>query len=122
MALIVLAKPAFRIVFGKFALGHLHTRVLVEPRAIAFELLNRLGTNSDPKYVWHLLHLLLRVPNEMFDDKWLSLASGSLDDIPGDSVTERVQLCRLVILKVFGLWQATADAANAPVDYERLDR
>src|SRR6266487_1811939 len=60
MSLMVLAVPALRIVFGKHALGRLHTRVLVEPKAIAFELLSRLGTNRDPTFVWHLLNLLLR--------------------------------------------------------------
>jgi len=116
--LLVLGVPLLRVIFGHRALGHLYTRILVEPRALAFVLLSRLGVENNPTFTWHLLDLLLRVPDAVFDDKWVKLALRPLDSIPGASIRERIDLCQAVIFKTFGMYKAVAAAAQSPVDHE----
>lgn len=117
ISLLVLAAPILRRAFSSLALGHLHTRILVEPKALAYVLLSRLGASSDPVFAWHVLDLLLRVPDTVFQDEWVALALFPLQGVPGASARDRIQLCQHVVFKTFGLWKAVAQAASAPVEH-----
>jgi hypothetical protein len=103
ISLMLLGVRAFRPLLSKYPLKHLHRQVLVQPKAIAFLVLIQLGRGNDPEFVWHLLDLLRRVPEEMFEDKWISLALNPLDGIPGATMQERITLCQRVIKQSFSL-------------------
>lgn len=117
VALLVLASPSLRPLFSRFVLKHLYEQVSANPAPLAFVLLSRLGWKTDPTFVWYLLDLLSRVPDRVFEDKWVSVALLPLENIPGKTIRERIQISQLVVTKAFGLWTLAGEAAKVPVDY-----
>jgi len=120
LALIVIASPPLRCIAGRLALKHLYTCVLTQPQSLAFVLFSRLGTANDPVFVWYILDLLLRVPENLFADKWISLTLLPVEDLPGATVRERITLSQVVITKIFGLWNLPAQAARVRLDYDKI--
>jgi len=90
---------------------------LREPKALAFFLLSRLGWKNDPIFVWYVLDLLLRVPDEVFEEKAIRAALLPLEGLPGRTIREKISICQTVILKMFGLWKTVAEAAEVMPDY-----
>src|SRR5437899_6852939 len=99
----ILHSPFLRRYFGKAAIRHLYTQVLLEPRTMAFVLLSRVGALSDPELAWHVYNLLLRVPDEVFQERWLSSIVATIDNVPGSTLRDRIALSQRVLENSFGL-------------------
>jgi hypothetical protein len=115
LALTVLASPSIRLFLGRAALVHLYENVALQPRPIAFRLLASLGEDHDVVFTWYALDLLLTVPDEVFQDKWVAVASLPVDNIPGKTIREKVALSQRVITQLFGLWKLAGKAAKLPI-------
>jgi len=112
--LAIVALRSFRALFGKWALRHLNRCVAAEPKASAFFILGLLlRPGNDPVFVWHLFCLLRKVPESAFEDKWVSMKVVVLDNIPGVSISERVDLCERNIFRMFNLGSALNQTLKA---------
>lgn len=120
IAINIIAAPSFRSFFGRLALKHLYSQIIAEPKSMAFVLLLHLGKKNDAVFVWYLMDLLLRVPNEVFEDRWVGLGLSPFDGLPGVTVHDRIQLSQRVLTSSLHLWDLFAKAAKVDVDYSIL--
>lgn len=120
LALSVLASPRLRFVFGRVALGYLQTSVLINTKPFVFLLLTQLGRGFDHVYYWHIFNILRSVPEHVFTDRWLELAAGCLDHVPGTSISEKIRMCDVVLLHTFGIWNEAGKAAKAQINFKKM--
>src|SRR5947208_903737 len=68
IALLLLATPSFRRFWIKPVLRHLTRSIFLDPETTAFALLTRFVlSGGDAVFKWHLLNLMLQIPEEVFE-------------------------------------------------------
>lgn len=117
LSLMLLSSRICRFVFGKYLLGHLYSQIWLEQRNMTFVLLSCLGRYHDPSFIWFILDILQKVPESIFNDKWVRLALLHVESLPGATIRERITLMQLVITEAFGLWHLAVIVASVPIDY-----
>ncbi|HXC99513.1 MAG TPA: hypothetical protein VN048_09240 [Verrucomicrobiae bacterium] len=118
ISLYVIASPIGRLILGRHALTHLYNEAFRNPTPLAWALLINLGRPADPSFVWYCLDILLRIPESVFNDKWVKVANLTVDGLEGDSIREKLTMCRNVITRMFGLWNLPGVAAKLQLNYE----
>lgn len=119
LSLMILASPSLRFLFGKSALKHLYAQVWTDSQTMAFLLLSRLGSHHDAVFVWYILDLLLKVPEQVFGNQWVKLALLPLESAPGSTMNARVYLVQQVITNTFGLWELAGVAAKIQIGMKK---
>jgi hypothetical protein len=121
IALMLLATPSFRRFSIKPVLRHLVRSIFLDPETMAFALLTRLLSGGDAVFKWHLLNLMLRIPEEVFERPRIRGIVPSLEDLPGDTLRQRVSVCKRALSYCFylPLLHASNDYVKM-VDYARI--
>jgi len=68
------------------------------------------------------LDLLLKVPEETFQEKWVSVALLPLGKVRGPSIRDRIAVAQDVLVNLFGLWKVAAHEAKESMQRGRAVR